>query len=127
MTSWVFSTVRLRNGAADRTHAMQARSTVGLRRFPRPVGVALFRAGRLVMSVMAAQMTVLRPTRPTSEQLTVINKHKPGSSSYRVPPASGKTTAVLYRPSSPSDTGGGAIGTTLSMTPTESWSSLTGR
>lgn len=90
MTSWVFSTVRLRNGAADRTHAMQARSTVGRRRFPRPVGVALFRAGRLVMSVMAAQMTVLRPTRPTSEQLTVINKHKPGSSSYRVPPAAAK-------------------------------------
>lgn len=63
MTSWVFSTPRLRNGAADRTHAMQARSTVGRRRFPRPAGGGPLpgrtpgheRDGRALLCVMPPQ------------------------------------------------------------------------
>ncbi|WP_330285414.1 3'-5' exonuclease [Streptomyces sp. NBC_00576] len=42
-------------------------------------------------------MKVLRPTQPTSEQLTVINNHKPGVFVVRGAAGSGKTTTALYR------------------------------
>jgi len=42
-------------------------------------------------------MKVLRPTRPTSEQLTVINNSKPGVFVVRGAAGSGKTTTALYR------------------------------
>ncbi|MGA4849482.1 3'-5' exonuclease [Streptomyces sp. G5(2025)] len=42
-------------------------------------------------------MKVLRPTKPTSEQLTVINNTKPGVFVVRGAAGSGKTTTALYR------------------------------
>lgn len=42
-------------------------------------------------------MKVLRPTQPTSEQLTVINNYKPGVFVVRGAAGSGKTTTALYR------------------------------
>ncbi|MFE1925968.1 3'-5' exonuclease [Streptomyces asoensis] len=42
-------------------------------------------------------MKVLRPTQPTSEQLTVITNHKPGVFVVRGAAGSGKTTTALYR------------------------------
>ncbi|MFB6534871.1 3'-5' exonuclease [Streptomyces noursei] len=42
-------------------------------------------------------MKVLRPTKPTGEQLTVINNHKPGVFVVRGAAGSGKTTTALYR------------------------------
>ncbi|OON71446.1 3'-5' exonuclease [Streptomyces tsukubensis] len=42
-------------------------------------------------------MKVLRPAQPTSEQLTVINNHKPGVFVVRGAAGSGKTTTALYR------------------------------
>lgn len=42
-------------------------------------------------------MKVLRPTKPTSEQLTVINNSKPGVFVVRGAAGSGKTTTALYR------------------------------
>ncbi|MET9526990.1 hypothetical protein [Streptomyces coeruleorubidus] len=40
-------------------------------------------------------MKVLRPTQPTSEQLTVITNHKPGVFVVRGAAGSGKTTTAL--------------------------------
>ncbi|MFJ2770074.1 3'-5' exonuclease [Streptomyces sp. NPDC087300] len=42
-------------------------------------------------------MKVLRPTKPTSEQLTVITNYKPGVFVVRGAAGSGKTTTALYR------------------------------
>ncbi|MDI5971079.1 3'-5' exonuclease [Streptomyces sp. SL13] len=42
-------------------------------------------------------MKVLRPAQPTSEQLTVINNHKPGVFVVRGAAGSGKTTTALFR------------------------------
>ncbi|MFE6946114.1 3'-5' exonuclease [Streptomyces chartreusis] len=42
-------------------------------------------------------MKVLRPAKPTSEQLTVINNYKPGVFVVRGAAGSGKTTTALYR------------------------------